>query len=445
MPQRAGEATNDKNPSQSGDMSLVGSVPSSTTVQNFNQPPPLKTSMGQHMSPSPRPPHLSRQFPPSQQPLSQTVASEIQNLPSFASQQSPNTLPAPGSSTQMSVNESALSQPLPAGPGQIAAPQPQAQQNVTYTSVQQTSVTNNYQPYYSSGVASQQRQTSFQQQPQSSQQPFSQLAELVSKQTQALQASYQSSKQAFSQLQQQLQMMQPTNQSHASQNHNPNNQQPQWSGVGSQMVASTSASTPVVNISPGAPSAMQNTAPEMCCWTEHLSPDGYKYYYNSATGESRWEKPEELKLHEEKLKQGKTAVQQPAGQPTITQLSSLQQPPKQAIQLPYNPSPVSSQQAPQTRLVPPQSMFQPQQNYQQPPQQQSQQPFPSMASGAMSQPNVQGYAHKPGQHMTSTGSANDPGYFQQQQQGSRATQGWAPPKKAAGSDPSLIIKLSNGR
>lgn len=30
-------------------------------------------------------------------------------------------------------------------------------------------------------------------------------------------------------------------------------------------------------------------------WTEHTAPDGRRYYYNSLTRESRWEKPEELK------------------------------------------------------------------------------------------------------------------------------------------------------
>ena len=28
-------------------------------------------------------------------------------------------------------------------------------------------------------------------------------------------------------------------------------------------------------------------APVKCNWTEHTSPDGYKYYYNYVTGESR--------------------------------------------------------------------------------------------------------------------------------------------------------------
>ena len=32
-----------------------------------------------------------------------------------------------------------------------------------------------------------------------------------------------------------------------------------------------------------------------CKWSEHTSPEGKKYYYNSETQESVWEKPQELK------------------------------------------------------------------------------------------------------------------------------------------------------
>jgi hypothetical protein len=32
----------------------------------------------------------------------------------------------------------------------------------------------------------------------------------------------------------------------------------------------------------------------MCKWTEHDAPDGRKYYYNSESQESVWEKPKEL-------------------------------------------------------------------------------------------------------------------------------------------------------
>ena len=33
---------------------------------------------------------------------------------------------------------------------------------------------------------------------------------------------------------------------------------------------------------------------EVCDWTEHTAPDGKKYYYNSKSGQSIWEKPKEL-------------------------------------------------------------------------------------------------------------------------------------------------------
>ncbi|XP_057483667.1 receptor-like kinase LIP2 isoform X3 [Actinidia eriantha] len=38
-----------------------------------------------------------------------------------------------------------------------------------------------------------------------------------------------------------------------------------------------------------------------CDWSEHTCPDGYMYYYNCATCESRWEKPEEYFLSEQQL------------------------------------------------------------------------------------------------------------------------------------------------
>lgn len=36
-------------------------------------------------------------------------------------------------------------------------------------------------------------------------------------------------------------------------------------------------------------------------WSEHKSPDGRTYYYNSVTKQSLWEKPDELKTLAEKL------------------------------------------------------------------------------------------------------------------------------------------------
>ncbi|CDP17052.1 unnamed protein product [Coffea canephora] len=38
-----------------------------------------------------------------------------------------------------------------------------------------------------------------------------------------------------------------------------------------------------------------------CEWSEHMCPDGYPYYYNCVTSESRWEKPEEYALYERQL------------------------------------------------------------------------------------------------------------------------------------------------
>eukprot|EP00249_Psilotum_nudum_P023212 c28788_g1_i1 orf=410-2890(-) len=51
-----------------------------------------------------------------------------------------------------------------------------------------------------------------------------------------------------------------------------------------------------------------------CNWTEHTSPEGHKYYYNSITGESRWEKPEEFAAYEHQQQQNQP---QPQPQPQI--------------------------------------------------------------------------------------------------------------------------------
>lgn len=41
-----------------------------------------------------------------------------------------------------------------------------------------------------------------------------------------------------------------------------------------------------------------------CDWSEHVCPDGHLYYYNCATCESRWEKPEEYSFYEQQLQKG---------------------------------------------------------------------------------------------------------------------------------------------
>ncbi|XP_024392960.1 flowering time control protein FCA isoform X1 [Physcomitrium patens] len=61
--------------------------------------------------------------------------------------------------------------------------------------------------------------------------------------------------------------------------------------------------------------APQPPAPQLTCdWSEHTSPEGYKYYYNSTTRESKWEKPEELKAFEQQ--QQLTQVTLPAATST---------------------------------------------------------------------------------------------------------------------------------
>lgn len=69
--------------------------------------------------------------------------------------------------------------------------------------------------------------------------------------------------------------------------------QSQWAGIAPQTVASAPASAPAADlpvstsIGPAAPVSSQTVAPAKSSWTEHTSPDGYKYYYNCVTGVSK--------------------------------------------------------------------------------------------------------------------------------------------------------------
>ncbi|KAI4301531.1 hypothetical protein L6164_034800 [Bauhinia variegata] len=53
--------------------------------------------------------------------------------------------------------------------------------------------------------------------------------------------------------------------------------------------------------SPDMPVSPQEEDPPDCDWSEHTCPDGYKYYYNCVTCDSRWDKPEEYALYEQEL------------------------------------------------------------------------------------------------------------------------------------------------
>ena len=66
----------------------------------------------------------------------------------------------------------------------------------------------------------------------------------------------------------------------------------QWAGMTAQTVGSTPANTPGTDVpssasAPAAPVMTPIVASVECHWTEHTSPDGFKYYHNSLTGESK--------------------------------------------------------------------------------------------------------------------------------------------------------------
>lgn len=66
----------------------------------------------------------------------------------------------------------------------------------------------------------------------------------------------------------------------------------QWPGISSHTAASAPAATPAADVlvstsAAPVPVINQTVTPQKCNWTEHTSPDGYKYYYNNTTGESK--------------------------------------------------------------------------------------------------------------------------------------------------------------
>ncbi|KAG6726258.1 hypothetical protein I3842_02G072200 [Carya illinoinensis] len=304
-----------------------------TSQQSFNQSMPQLQPVSQQISPFQKPVQSPQHLPPSIQYHPQTPASYAQMQMPRASLQQLGQPQLPHSAGQTPFSQALPSQQLLGLGGQLSVSQPQVHQTASSAGVLPTPLDINLKPHSVSIVPNQLRPPASmsQQLLPPLQQPPSQLAQMLSQQTQTLQASFQSSQQAFSQLQQQLQLMQPSNQGLTSQQSSQAiKPQTQWAGVVPQIVASTLATTaPATDVpssksaAPAVPLLTQAVAPVKCNWTEHTSPDGYKYYHNGVTGESRWEKPEELALLEQKHHQ-KPQVQQPQSQ-SIPHVPSAQQ------------------------------------------------------------------------------------------------------------------------
>ncbi|KAH9683896.1 Flowering time control protein FCA [Citrus sinensis] len=391
LPPRSGDLGMPLNPGGPADVPLLGLAVSSTSSalqQNFCQPESQAPSLGQQISPLQKPLQSPQHMPPLQ--LHPQVPSSYSHTQNSHLRQ----LQIPG---QTSFSQALPSQHLLGMSGNLPASQPQGQQIASSSTALPTPL--NIKPQSSSlpsGTNQQQLPAPVQQQlHQPYQQSPSQLAQMLSQQTQTLQATFQSSQQAFSQLQQQLQLMQPSNQNlPLQQGSHGTKQQSQWAGIAPQTVASAPASAPAADlpvstsIGPAAPVSSQTVAPAKSSWTEHTSPDGYKYYYNCVTGVSKWEKPEELTLFEQQQQQQKPPVQQPPSQ--------------------LHPQVLPAQHIPQTQQVQLQTQLRQQQ------QQQLQQPFSSsyQAPVVRGQHNAQelGYTQLP---PVAAGSVNDPTRFQQ--------------------------------
>ncbi|XP_050216216.1 flowering time control protein FCA-like isoform X2 [Mercurialis annua] len=338
-----------------------GHAISSTTQQGLNLSSQQVHRVGQQISPLQKSLQSPQNFPPSLQ-LNPQVTSYLQTQTSHSGQ-TPFTQPMP---SQQFVGMS----------GQLST-QPQHQQGKRL----QPPLNANPQAHSVSAGTNQQLPAPAQQQmlPPVQQSP-SQLAQMLSQQTQTLQATFQSSQQAFSQLQQQLQMMQPPNQGLLLQQSSQPTKQ-QWPGIAPQSVASTppitqASEVPASTLSASAAPVAQSMTPVKCNWTEHTSPEGFTYYYNSMTRESRWEKPEELNLFEKQPQQ------------QLQQKPSVQQP-----QTHSNPQSQPTQQVPQAQQIPYQAQFQTQFRHQHQHQQMQQLSFPSpyAAPGVRVQQDAQGH------------------------------------------------------
>ncbi|ONK70357.1 uncharacterized protein A4U43_C05F32890 [Asparagus officinalis] len=208
---------------------------------------------------------------------------------------------------------------------------------------------------------------------------------LLQQQAQALQSSYQSSQQAIFQLQQQLQLMQQAGLTQQQIPQNAKQQQSPWSGpqpISSAPANTTTAVVPsAAPVTSSVPVTTTSAVPLTCNWTEHTSPQGFKYYYNSVTQESKWEKPEEYSAFEQQQQQQKMLLFQQQQQKVAVQ--QLQSPAQTQTQTQNQPN----QQIPQAQQV--QNQMQLRQQAQM--QQLLQPSLPYQAAGVGNQQNIQDF------------------------------------------------------
>lgn len=74
---------------------------------------------------------------------------------------------------------------------------------------------------------------------------------------------------------------------------------------------------------PGGWGGMPPQGMEVCDWSEHTAPDGKKYYYNGKSGESVWEKPQELLDFEQRQSSGGGPPGVPSQPPVQSQPSPV--------------------------------------------------------------------------------------------------------------------------
>ncbi|XP_010928319.1 flowering time control protein FCA isoform X2 [Elaeis guineensis] len=407
-----------------GDLSSLSATPSSSLQQGFNPSmAQVRPVAGQQISALQKPLMPPQNFSSSLQlhQNQQTPASQSQSQNLQAPMQQLG-LQVPQSGSLTSYGQNLPLQQLPGLAAQLSTSQPAVQQNASAgalqnpLSLQQQSMpaVANQQQFPASNITQQLLQQPIQQLP-------SQLPQmLLQQQAQALQSSFQSSQQAIFQLQQQLQLMHQSN-LNQQQISQAGKQQSAWTGLAS--TSSTPASTPAA-VMPSTRSATTplpvSTTPAVpltCNWTEHTSPEGFKYYYNSITRESKWEKPEEFSLFEQQQQQQKLLLsQQQQQQKLVQQLQSPSSHTQSHTQI------QSSQQASQTQQVQPQMQMRQ--------QAQLQLLHPSLAyqaSGVAGHQNMQELNYS---QLQAASAVIDP---TRAQQGIQAAQEWAWKNKTTGS------------